>query len=107
MGDGTVLVTGGSGYIGGWCVARLLNDGWQVRTTIRNFARESDVRRALATLAPQQDALSFAVADLDRDEGWAEAAKGCRYVLHVASPLGLEAPRTGLTEIAEHHRVSA
>ena len=52
MGDGTVLVTGGSGYIGGWCIARLLNDGWQVRTTIRNLARESDVRRALATVAP-------------------------------------------------------
>ena len=55
--------------------------------------RESDVRRALAEGLAQQDALSFAVADLDRDEGWAEAAKGCRYVLHVASPLGLEAPR--------------
>ena len=88
-----VLVTGGSGYIGGWCVARLLNDGWRVRTTIRDLAREAGVRCALATIAPLEDKLSFAAADLEHDEGWAKAAIGCRYVLHVASPLGLDAPR--------------
>jgi nucleoside-diphosphate-sugar epimerase len=36
------------------------------------------------------DRLSFIAADLGKDEGWDEAVGGCRYVLHVASPL----PRT-------------
>ena len=94
-GEDTVLVTGGSGYIGGWCIARLLNDGFRVRTTVRDLGREADVRRALATLAPaaSSDRLDFFAADLDRDEGWNEAAEGCRYVLHVASPVSLEARR--------------
>ena len=31
-------------------------------------------------------------ADLESDEGWAEAVAGCEYVLHVASPFPLEDP---------------
>jgi dihydroflavonol-4-reductase len=88
-----VLVTGGSGYIAGWCVARLLNDGWRVRVTVRDLKREGDVRRALATVVPHQEKLTFHGADLGRDEGWAAAVQGCRYLLHIASPLGTEAPR--------------
>jgi len=30
----TVLVTGGNGYIAGWCIAELLKRGYTVRTTI-------------------------------------------------------------------------
>jgi len=83
----TVLVTGGSGYIAGFCIAQLLNDGAQVRTTVRNLAREADVRASLAKIAPAQDRLAFVAADLTSDAGWAEAAAGCDAVLHVASPL--------------------
>ena len=36
----TVLVTGGSGFIGGFCILQLLEQGHTVRTTIRNLARE-------------------------------------------------------------------
>ena len=91
----TVLVTGGSGYIGGWCVARLLNDGFRVRATVRNLAQEPEVRRALRAIAADAagDRLAFFAADLFRDEGWAEAAQGCRYVLHVASPIEVAARR--------------
>ncbi len=84
----TVLVTGGSGFIAGWCIVELVKRGYVVRTTVRSLAREAAVR---ATLAPQVDThqnLSFFAADLTSDTGWDEAVAGCDYVLHVASPLG-------------------
>jgi uncharacterized protein YbjT (DUF2867 family) len=40
---GLVLVTGGSGYVGGYCIAQLLNDGWSVRTTVRSVAKAKGV----------------------------------------------------------------
>ena len=43
----TVLVTGGTGYVGGWVIAELLKRGYKVRTTIRNLAKEGAVRAAV------------------------------------------------------------
>lgn len=83
-----VLVTGGSGYIGGWCVAELLRRGYDVRTTVRSPGREQAVADAVSTIA-DTDRLSFAVADLTGDDGWAAAMKDVDFVLHVASPLGV------------------
>jgi nucleoside-diphosphate-sugar epimerase len=42
-----VLVTGGSGYIGSWCALALLAAGHSVRTTVRDLAREPQVRAML------------------------------------------------------------
>lgn len=84
---GLVLVTGGSGFIGGWCIVRLLQDGWRVRTTVRNLRREAEVRAAAATQADPADRLEVVAADLTSDAGWPEAVAGCDYVLHVASPI--------------------
>ena len=91
---GLVLVTGGSGYIAGYCIAQLLKDGWQVRTTVRSLSREPDVRGTLAKIAGVGGALSFVAADLNSDAGWPEAVRGCAYVLHVASPLPAGNPKS-------------
>jgi hypothetical protein len=39
------------------------------------------------------ESLSFAVADLVSDAGWADAVAECDYVLHVASPFPVAAPK--------------
>jgi dihydroflavonol-4-reductase len=80
-----VAVTGGSGFIAGWCIAQLLDEGDDVVATVRSPQREADVRTAAG--ASSTDALSFAVTDLARDDGWDEAFAGCEVVLHVASPM--------------------
>jgi nucleoside-diphosphate-sugar epimerase len=82
----TVLVTGGSGYLGGWCVVELLRRGYRVRTTVRDLAREAEVRATVATQVDAGDRLTVLAADLLDDAGWGDAAGGCDYVLHVASP---------------------
>ena len=89
-----VLVTGGSGFIGTHCILQLLDAGYRVRTTVRSLQREADVRAMLkAGGAEPGDGLAFVAADLENDAGWAEAAAGCAYVLHVASPFPQSVPK--------------
>jgi dihydroflavonol-4-reductase len=91
----TVLVTGGSGFVGSHVILQLLSAGHVVRTTVRSLKREESVRAMLkgAGADPGQR-LSFFAADLERDEGWSEAVAGCDYVMHVASPIPIAAPKS-------------
>jgi nucleoside-diphosphate-sugar epimerase len=90
----TILVTGGSGFIGSHAIAQLLGAGHRVRTTLRSLQRENDVRAMLKEGgAAPGDRLSFYAADLESDAGWPHAVKGCDYVLHVASPFPANVPK--------------
>lgn len=81
----TVLVTGGTGFVAGWCIQRLLERNYQVRTTIRDVAKADQL---LSRFPDSAGTLEVAGADLTADAGWAEAMDGVTAVLHVASPMG-------------------
>ncbi|MEO8375397.1 MAG: NAD-dependent epimerase/dehydratase family protein [Sphingomonas bacterium] len=81
--SGTILVTGGSGYIAGYLIRQLAAEGWTIHTTVRSLKREAEVRVALDV---PEASLRFFAADLMDDAGWAEAVAGCSHVAHVASP---------------------
>lgn len=86
---GTVLVTGGSGYIAGFLIKQLLGQGWTVHTTVRSLEKEAKLR---ADLGGTPETLKVFAADLTADAGWAEATAGCGHVAHVASPFPPKAP---------------
>lgn len=89
----TVLVTGGSGFLGGWCLVDVLRRGYRARTTVRSLAREPEVRAMLAAQVDVGDRLEVVAADLNDDAGWQAAVDGCEYVLHVASPFPEAQPK--------------
>ena len=89
---GTVLVTGGTGYIGGEIIDQLLAKGYAVRTTVRDAARgEARLRERWPDAGER---LQVFGANLLLDDGWAEACAGCEAILHVASPFPMKVPKS-------------
>jgi cinnamoyl-CoA reductase len=81
--DKSVLVTGGTGFLGGWCVSLLLDRGYTVHATCRSL----DKAQYLLTLPGANERLKlFANVDLLVDGAFEEAMTGCESVLHTASP---------------------
>jgi nucleoside-diphosphate-sugar epimerase len=65
-----------------------------VRTSLRSLKREAELRALLKQGgAEPRDRLSCVIANLEQDAGWAEAVRGCEYVLHVASPFPQHLPK--------------
>ena len=96
--DKTVLVTGGSGFIATHCILKLAAAGYKIKSTVRNLERASELNKILDRAGSTYERLNkievdWFRADLTQDEGWAEAVKGCDYVMHVASPVALEEPK--------------
>jgi len=89
----TVLVTGGSGFVGSHLILQLLAAGHRVRTTVRSLAREAGVRTMLRGAGAQDDGLTFHAANLESDDGWTQAVAGCDFVMHVASPFPQGIPK--------------
>ena len=89
----TVLVTGGSGFLGGWCIIDLLNRGYRVRTTVRDIAREQEVRAALSAEVEAGDRLTFFEADLQRRRWLEGSGRGLRLRAARRLPVPAQAAR--------------
>lgn len=76
MGAGTVLVTGGSGFVGGRLIQHMKSLGWHVRA----LARSPQAERRVASLGAEA-----VPGDLDDLPALTHAVQGCEAVLHVAA----------------------
>ncbi|MFQ6548062.1 SDR family oxidoreductase [Aestuariibius sp. 2305UL40-4] len=93
----TVLLTGVTGFIARHIAARLLDQGFVVRGTLRDPGRAQEVRDGIRPALTDADApeerLSFVPLDLSRDEGWDEAMAGADVLMHTASPFPFTQPK--------------
>ena len=89
----TVLLTGISGFIGLHIAKQLLDKGFHVRGSIRNMKRAQNIKNTLEKASANVNQLSFVELDLTSDKGWDNAAEGCDYVMHVASPFAAAEPK--------------
>ena len=88
-----ILLTGISGWIAKHIAIDLLKSGYEVLGTVRNDSLIEETKKTLASKGAPLGKLSFVKLDLIKDDGWNEAAKGCRYIMHVASPFPLKTSR--------------
>ena len=98
-----VLVTGATGYVAGWIVKRLLDEGLTVHAAVRDPSNTEKLRYldGLADAAPGE--IRYFRSDLLTDGSYAEAMAGCGLVFHTASPFTLvvEDPQRDLIEPAQ------
>ncbi len=98
-----VLVTGATGYVAGWIVKRLLDEGFTVHAAVRN-PDDSDKLKYLNELAEKAaGSIRYFKADLLKENSYAEAMQGCEVIFHTASPftLGAKDPQKELIEPAQ------
>ncbi len=90
-----ILVTGASGYVGKWCVVKLLEAGYRVRGTVRNSAKAAQVRETIAAKLSADAVLRLDLveADLLSDAGWPQAMQGVAAVMHTATVVRADEPR--------------
>lgn len=86
----TVLVTGASGYIAGWIIKYLLEEGYTVHGTVRDPNKQSSVGHLLQLAKEAPGTLKLFKADLLDQGSFTAAMQGCEVVMHTASPFVLE-----------------
>ena len=88
-----VLVTGATGFIAGHVILQLLNAGHEVRGTARSAGSAARLNETLSQYAGRSIVIELVAANLERDDGWAEAVAGMDFVQHVASPFPSGVPK--------------
>ncbi|MTW12738.1 NAD-dependent epimerase/dehydratase family protein [Pseudoduganella eburnea] len=84
-----VMVTGATGYVAGWVVKRLLEEGVTVHAAVRDPDDKQKVRHLDELAANLPGTLRYFKADLLDQGSYAAAMAGCGIVFHTASPFTL------------------
>jgi nucleoside-diphosphate-sugar epimerase len=81
-----VLVTGATGYVAGWIVKRLLEEGFTVHGAVRDPSNAKKIAHLTAMDADLPGTLKLFKADLLDAGSYSEAMQDCSVVFHTASP---------------------
>ncbi|TDQ67367.1 nucleoside-diphosphate-sugar epimerase [Maritalea mobilis] len=81
-----VLVTGATGYLAGWIVKRLLEEGKTVHAAVRDPSNKQKIAHLDEMAAELPGEIKYFKADLLDEGSFDEAMAGCEVVMHTASP---------------------
>lgn len=97
-----VMVTGATGYVAGWIIKTLIDNGHTVHAAVRDPNSEKKLASLKALVADQPDRIKFFKSDLLEKGSYAEAMQGCELVYHTASPfaVSVEDPQRDLIDPA-------
>jgi nucleoside-diphosphate-sugar epimerase len=85
-----VMVTGATGYVAGWLVKRLLEEGLTVHAAVRNPKNAKKIAHLEAIGKMTKGTIKYFKSDLLQPGSYTEAMEGCELVYHTASPFVLE-----------------
>jgi dihydroflavonol-4-reductase len=85
-----VMITGATGYVAGWIVKKLLDEGLTVHAPVRDPKNPEKLKylNKIASSAPGE--IKYFKADLLDEGSYSEAMKGCELVFHTASPFKID-----------------
>ncbi len=81
-----VMVTGATGYVAGWLVKKLLNEGITVHAAVRNPENKEKLKYLDEVAKKSKGKIEYFKADLLQMGSYDEAMAGCELVFHTASP---------------------
>ncbi len=85
-----VMITGATGYVAGWVVKKLLEEGLTVHAPVRDPKNPEKLKYLdqIAVGAPGK--IKYFKADLLDEGSYSEAMAGCHIVFHTASPFKID-----------------
>ncbi len=81
-----VLITGATGFVAGWIVKKLLDEGHTVHAPVRDPDNADKLKHLNDLAANAPGSIRYFKADLLDEGSYDEAMAGCEVVLHTASP---------------------
>lgn len=81
-----VLVTGATGFVAGWLVKRLLDEGLTVHAAVRDPENKAKIAHLDQLAAASGGIIRYFKSDLLLEGSYADGMEGCELVFHTASP---------------------
>jgi nucleoside-diphosphate-sugar epimerase len=96
-----ILVTGATGYIAGWVIKQLLEQGHHIHATVRDLTKKTGFKHLEDIATSSSGTLKLFEANLLNEASFDEAMQGCEIVIHMASPFLLTKFKNAITDLID------